>query len=105
MATAVNTVEDCMVACGVPIIPLFNGDTPTERVSEQIFLNSFETCLSITIDDVKEAISAFTKLTVTAGRISFQPGIKRKSWHSSSGLEVSYDVVSILVPSFSQSQR
>ena len=54
MVAIVNTVEDCMVACGVPLIPVFNGDTPTERVAAQIFLNSFVTCLSITIDDVKK---------------------------------------------------
>ena len=74
-----NTVEDCMTACGVPLILVFDGDTPTEQVVEQIFLNWFETCLSITIDDVKEAISAFTMLVVATGKISFQPGIKRKN--------------------------
>lgn len=34
MAAVVNTVEECMAACGVPLILVFNGDTPTERVAE-----------------------------------------------------------------------
>ena len=74
----VNTVEDCMALCGVPALPLFDRDAPTHRVSDQIFLNSFETCMNTTIDDVKDAISSFTKLTVAAGRIGFQPGVKRR---------------------------
>ena len=73
-----NTVEDCMELCGLPLISVFDGETPTEPVAEQIFLNSFETCLSIIIDDVKDAISTFTKLAIAADRIPFQPEIKRR---------------------------
>ena len=39
-------------------------------------MDSFDTCLSISIDDVKDAITGFTKLPAGQGRIPFQPGVK-----------------------------
>lgn len=74
----IYTVEDAMVLCGVPADPIFDGKTPTRRVAEQIFLDSFETCLSTTMDDVKDAITSFSKLTVANGKIPFQPGVKKR---------------------------
>ena len=41
-----------------------------------VFLDGFETCLGISADDIGEAFIACVKLTVTNGRILFQPGIK-----------------------------
>ena len=78
MAAAANTILDALLLCGVPVAPLFDGETPAERVATQVFLDSFETCLSISIEDVKDSITGFTKLTNAAGRIPFQPGIKRR---------------------------
>ena len=74
---AVNTVQASLLLCGVPNAPIFDGQTPSERVAQQIFMNSFDTCLSISIEDVKDAITGFTKLPVVQGRIPFQPGVKR----------------------------
>ena len=74
----VFTVTQAMQQCGVPIAPLFGGNSPAARISDQIFLDSFETTLSITTDEVSEAMTAFTKLTVANGRIPLQPGIKRR---------------------------
>ena len=77
-ALPANTVEDYMALCGVPADPIFDGRTPVQRVSEQIFMNSFETCMSISVDDIKDGISEFNKLTVANGKIPFQPGIKSR---------------------------
>ena len=76
-APPVNTVQASLLLCGVPIAPAFDGQSPSERVAEQIFMDSFETCLSISIEDVKDAITGFTKLPANQGRIPFQPGVKR----------------------------
>ena len=73
----VNTVEASLQLCGVPNAPVFGGQTPVTRVAEQVFMNAFDTCLSITVEDVKDAITGFTKLPATNGRIPFQPGVKR----------------------------
>ena len=71
-------VAQAMLQCGVPNTPTFDNQTPAERVSEQIFMDSFDTVLSISIDDVNDAMTAFSKLTATNGKISIQPGVKRK---------------------------
>ena len=60
-APPVNTVSASLLLCGVPNAPVFDGQTPDERVAEQIFMDSFDTCLSISIEDVKDAITGFTK--------------------------------------------
>ena len=73
-----NTVKDCMALCGVPVDPIFDGRTPDQRVSEQIFMNSFETCMSISVDDIKDGISEFNKLTIANGKIPFEPRIKTR---------------------------
>ena len=74
----VFTVEQAMLQCGVPGMPVFNGQTPAARVANQIFLDSFETVLSITTSEVSDAMTAFTKLAAANGRIPFQPGVKRR---------------------------
>ena len=61
MAAAQNTIEDAMIACGVPDTPEFGGQSPPQRMAEQLFVNSFETVLSISIEDVKDAMTAFKK--------------------------------------------
>ena len=74
----VFTVAQAMGQCGVPNAPAFGGQTPPQRVAAQLFLDSFDTCLSITTEEVSDAITAFTKLTIPNGRIVLQPGVKRR---------------------------
>ena len=74
----VFTVAQAMVQCGVPLVPAFNGNTPAERVANQIFMDSFETTLNITTEEVSDAMTAFTKLTIANGRIPLQLGAKRR---------------------------
>ena len=80
MAAAVpaHTIEEALGLCGVPDAPLFGGLTPRERMADQMFFNSYDTVLSVTIDEVNDAMTAFTKLAVTQGRISLQPGVKKR---------------------------
>ena len=74
----VFTVQQAMIQCGVPDAPLFDRDTPSTRMVIQIFLDSFETTLSITTSEVDDAMTSFTKLAVVNGRIPLQPGVKRR---------------------------
>ena len=71
-------VTQAMLQCGVPNAPAFGGQTPAQRVANQIFLDAFDTVLSTTSEEVSEAMTAFTKLTVANGRIALQPGVKRR---------------------------
>ena len=75
---AANTVIASLIACGVPLLLVFNGQSPAQRVSNDIFLDDFSTCLSISTDEVNDAFVAYTKLTVPNGRVPFQPGVKRR---------------------------
>ena len=43
-----------------------------------MFVDSYDTVLSFTIDELNDAMTAFVKLAVTQGRISLQPGVKKK---------------------------
>ena len=74
----VFTVTQAMQQCGVPVAPLFGGQSPAQRVANQIFIDSFDTTLNVSIDEVDDAMTAFTKLTVANGRIPMQPGVKRR---------------------------
>ena len=75
---AANTVVASLIACGVPLLPVFNTQTPAQQVSNNIFLDNFSTCLSISTDEVNDAFVAYTKLSVANRRIPFQPGVKRR---------------------------
>ena len=74
----VFTVAQAMTNCRVPLVPIFGGQTPAARVASQIFMDSFETTLNITTEEVSDAMTAFTKLTVANGQIPLQPGVKRR---------------------------
>ena len=74
----VFSVADAMLLCGVPNAPAFGGATPAARVANQVFMDSFQTTLSISIKEVNDAITSFTKLTIANGRITLQPGVKRR---------------------------
>ena len=69
-------VAQAMVQCGVPNAPNFGGHTPPQRISTQIFMDSFDTCLSIATEEVSDALMACTKLTGATGRIPLQLGVK-----------------------------
>ena len=81
MAAALPPVFDVAQAMsqgGVPNAPDFNGQMPAERVASQIFIDSFDTTLNTTAEEVSDAMTAFTKLSVANGRIPLQPGVKRR---------------------------
>ena len=48
------TVFDAMIACGVPNVGLFNGQTQATRIASEIFDNSFQAAMEKTIDDLKD---------------------------------------------------
>ena len=55
------TVRDAMVACGVDDEQLFEGSTEAERISEDLFMGNFRTCMDMTnaeMDDAFKTCSA-----------------------------------------------
>ena len=63
MAAVPNTAATAMLACGVPNTPVFENARPHERIAEQIFLNDFNTCMATSVEDVKNSLNAFVKLS------------------------------------------
>ena len=77
VAPPLNTIVDSLDFCEVPLAPLYAGADQRTRIAGQIFMDSYDTCLSLTIEDVKDSLTSFAKLTAANGRIVLQPGIKR----------------------------
>ena len=61
-APPVFTVHQAMTSCGIDDVTLWQGATKAERIAEEIFTNSFETCLDITMDDLTKAFKTFADL-------------------------------------------
>ena len=47
-------------------------------MAEKMVVDSYNTVLRVTIEELNDAMTAFVKLAVTQGRISLQPGVKKK---------------------------
>ena len=78
MSAVSNTVVTAMLACCVPNTPVFQNVRPHERLTEQIFLNDFNTCITTSVEDAKNSLNAFVKLPQTNGRIALTPGVRIK---------------------------
>lgn len=66
-----------MAACGlINVNP--HGPSQAERVAEGLFGNSFETAMSVTIEDINRDLKDYSELTVAEGRIRMLPETKKK---------------------------
>lgn len=77
MAAAARTVLEAVIECGVPLLPIFDFQSPAERIAEQIFGDSFEVCNEKTNDEIDEDLKCFHDLAANAGRIRLLPGVRR----------------------------
>ena len=73
-----NFVLLAVRACGVPDQPLFNGQGPAERIASEVFEDDFETCKTITKEDLYDNFKSYTNLTVANGRIVLNPLTKKR---------------------------
>ena len=77
-APILHTVEDAMIACGVPVGPAFMGATPAERISEALFNNEFEAAIDVTFEELDTTFKTYSTLTVAQGQICFDPIVKKR---------------------------
>jgi len=77
-AISLHSIEEALGLCGVPNQPLIGGESPRQRMARQMFVDSYDTVLSVTINKVNDAMTAFTKFAANQGRISVQPRVKRR---------------------------
>ena len=76
----VFTVYDAMIACGVDDAQnnRFNGDTQAERLSSELFIDDFHTCMDLTNKDMDDVFKTFAGLTNNQGQIRLLPGAKQR---------------------------
>ena len=54
----------------------FNGSNAAERISSEVFSDSFNTCLDITLSNLEDIWKTYSGLTINQGQIRLRPGTK-----------------------------
>lgn len=70
------TVEDAMLACGVPAAPLFNQQSPARRLARDLFADDFTTAMDKTFTELEDDFKTYSNLTNAQGQIRLLPGVK-----------------------------
>ena len=73
------TMQDALTVCGVLTDTnnvIFNNANAAERISSEVFSDSFNTCLDITFTDLEDNWKTYSGLTVNQGQIRLRPGTK-----------------------------
>lgn len=65
------TVRDAMLSCGVT-------QQQADTLADQVFMDSYESCMDLSDDDLKEAFKTLSNLTVAEGRIRLLPAVKNR---------------------------
>lgn len=77
MAAATFTVIDALIACGVDNITPFQGQTQAARIADDVFNDSFLSCLDITFRELDEHFKTYSELTVAQGQIRVPTGTRK----------------------------
>ena len=70
-------VLDAIILCGVDNNAVFDGDTDAERISTDLFDDSFVSVMDKTWEELDSDFKSYTDLTQLQGQIRLLPGIKR----------------------------
>jgi hypothetical protein len=73
-AVAPRTILDAMIACGVDNVVLFQGETQAQRLVDDMFDDSFASCLDITFKERDDHFKTYSDLSATQGQIRIRPG-------------------------------
>ena len=71
------TVVDALIACGMDNVALFMEETPAQRVADDIFDNTFSSCMDITFKELDDYFKTYSDLTVVQGQIRIRPGTRK----------------------------
>ncbi len=79
-AVVYYTIEDhALTACGVLTDTnnmLFNGANAAQRISSEVFSDTYTTCLNLTFSDLEDTWKTYSGLTINQGQIRLRPGTK-----------------------------
>jgi hypothetical protein len=70
-------VIDALIAYGVDDVALFNDQTQAQRIAEDIFDESFSSCMDPTFKELDDYFKTYTEVTVAQGHIRLRPGTRR----------------------------
>ena len=76
-ASTANTVRSLLALAGVDDSVPFNSKTQAQRMSNDMFDDSFESCLDKTFDEIDADLKIYANLTVANGRITIVPRVLR----------------------------
>ena len=76
-APPVHAVLDAMIACGVDNNTVFEGDSAAERISTDLFDDSYVSAMDKTWVELDIGFKSYTDLTQAQGQIRLLPGVKR----------------------------
>ena len=71
------TILDALIACGVDNVALFMDETQAQRITGNIFDDSFATCKDITFKELEDHFKNYSELTVAQGQIRVRPGTRK----------------------------
>ena len=69
MAAPNHTMIDQLVACGISNNRAGALGSQAQRISADIFDDSYDTCMDISFEDLDNDLKTFAELTVAEGRI------------------------------------
>ena len=76
-ASTANTVRSLLALAGVDDSVPFNSKTQAQRMSNDMFDDSFESCLDKTFDEIDADLKIYANPTVANGRITIVPRVMR----------------------------
>ena len=76
-AVVANTVRQLLAIAGVDDVQQFNGETQAQRLSADMFDDTFTSCMDKTYEELDSDLTMYSSLTVAQGQIRLQPGTKR----------------------------
>ena len=72
------TVCDAMVLCGIDNITQFDGKTAAQRFTEDVFDESFDSCMDKTFTDLEADFKSYASMTLAQGQLRFYQESKTK---------------------------
>ena len=68
-AVVANTVRQLLTLAGVDDVIQFNGETQAQRLSTDMFDDSFQSCMDKTYEELDSDLKMYSSLTVAQGQI------------------------------------
>lgn len=72
-----GTVLNALIACGVDNVALFLGETQAQRIADDIFDDTFTSCMDVTFKELDDHFKTYSDLTAAQGQIRIRPGTRK----------------------------